>query len=145
MKHVDIYTDGACSSNPGPGGWAAVLIYNGYEKRISGFQSHTTNNIMELTAAIEALSCLKYSCGVTIYSDSKYVVDAISKGWVIDWKKRGWRTSKGTPAKNVELWKKLLALNSSHEVNYVWIKGHNGNKYNEICDAMALSQINNNS
>ena len=137
---VAIYTDGACSGNPGPGGWGAVLIYGEHEKQLSGGERETTNNRMELTAVIEALSLLKRPCEVTLTTDSKYVSDSVTKGWVYGWKKRGWKKSDGKPALNPDLWEKLLPLLQMHDVTFVWIKGHAGHKYNEICDRLAVSE-----
>lgn len=137
---VKIYTDGACSGNPGPGGWGAVLLYGEHEKQISGGERETTNNRMELTAVIEALSLLKRPCKVTLTTDSKYVADSVTKGWVYGWKKRGWKKSDGKPAINVDLWQRLLPLLQTHEVEFVWIKGHAGHKYNEICDKLAVAE-----
>ena len=137
---VAIYTDGACSGNPGPGGWGAVLIYGEHEKQLSGGEPDTTNNRMELTAVIEALSLLKRPCEVTLTTDSRYVVDSVTKGWVYGWQKRGWKKSDGKPAINVDLWQKLLPLLEMHEVTFVWIKGHAGHKYNEICDRLAVAE-----
>ncbi len=137
---VEIYTDGACSGNPGPGGWGAVLIYGAHEKQLSGGEPETTNNRMELTAVIEALSLLKRPCQVTLTTDSKYVSDSVTKGWVYGWKKRGWKKGDGKPALNADLWEKLLPLLERHEVRFVWIKGHAGHKYNEICDSLAVAE-----
>ena len=137
---IEIYTDGACSGNPGPGGWGAVLIYGEHEKQLSGGERETTNNRMELTAVIEALSLLKRPCEVTLTTDSKYVADSVTKGWVYGWQKRGWKKSDGKPAINVDLWQKLLPLLEMHEVTFVWIKGHAGHHYNEICDRLAVAQ-----
>ena len=137
MKTVTIYTDGACSGNPGPGGWGAILDWNGIEKEISGGAPETTNNRMELTGVIEALSLLKEPCVVELYSDSKYVIDALEKGWVYGWKKRGWIKSDKKPALNVDLWERLLPLVARHEVRYHWVKGHAGNPLNERCDTLA--------
>ena len=137
---VAISTDGACSGNPGPGGWGAVLIYGEHEKQLSGGERETTNNRMELTAVIEALSLLKRPCEVTLTTDSKYVSDSVTKGWVYGWKKRGWKKSDGKPALNPDLWEKLLPLLQMHDVTFVWIKGHAGHKYNEICDRLAVSE-----
>lgn len=137
---VKIYTDGACSGNPGPGGWGAVLLYGEHEKQISGGERETTNNRMELTAVIEALSLLKRPCKVTLTTDSKYVADSVTKGWVYGWKKRGWKKSDGKPAINVDLWERLLPLLQTHEVEFVWIKGHAGHHYNEICDRLAVAE-----
>lgn len=143
MKSINIYTDGACSGNPGPGGWGAVLIYNGIEKQISGGEKNTTNNRMELTAVIEALKALKEPCNVTLTTDSKYVCDAINKEWVFAWQRNNWRKADKKPALNVDLWEQLLELLKIHKVEFVWVKGHNGHKYNEICDALAVSEYQN--
>lgn len=140
MKQIEIYTDGACSGNPGPGGWGAVLVYNGKEKELSGSEKETTNNRMELTAVIMALNALNQPCEVKLTTDSKYVCDAINKGWVYSWRKNGWRKSDKKPALNVDLWKELLSLLEKHEVEFIWVKGHNGHKYNEICDALAVKE-----
>lgn len=142
MKKIQIYTDGACSGNPGKGGWGAVLVYNGKEKEISGGEDMTTNNRMELTAVIEALSALKEPCEVTLTTDSKYVCDAINKGWVYSWKSKGWKKADKKPALNVDLWEKLLALLEVHKVEFVWVKGHNGHPYNERCDRLAVDYYN---
>lgn len=139
MKKVDIYTDGACRGNPGKGGWGAVLVYNGREKELSGGERETTNNRMELTAAIKSLACLREPCEVTLYSDSKYLVDAITKGWVYSWKSKGWKKADKSPALNVDLWEELLALLDVHKVEFVWVKGHDGHAYNERCDTLATS------
>lgn len=139
MKNVEIYTDGACSGNPGKGGWGAVLVCNGKEKEISGAEAETTNNRMELTAVIEALKALKYPCEVKLTTDSKYVCDAINQQWVYSWKKNGWRKADKKPALNVDLWEKLLDLLELHQVSFVWVKGHNGHPYNERCDALAVN------
>ena len=140
MKFVEIFSDGACSGNPGPGGWGAILRCDGYEKELSGGEAHTTNNRMELTGVIEALSALKYPCKVRVTTDSKYVVDGITKGWAKGWKKRGWKKSDGKPALNPELWDKLLGLLETHDVEFAWIKGHAGHEENERCDRMAVAQ-----
>ena len=140
MKKVSLYTDGACSGNPGPGGWGAVLVYNGREKRISGGERSTTNNRMELTAAIEGLSALTEPCEVHLVSDSKYLVDGMTKGWARSWKSKGWKKSDGKPALNPDLWEKLLCLSEVHKITYEWIKGHAGHEYNEICDRLAVEQ-----
>ena len=137
---VAIYTDGACSGNPGPGGWGAVLIYGEHEKQLSGGEPDTTNNRMELTAVIEALSLLKRPCEVTLTTDSRYVVDSVTKGWVYGWQKRGWKKGDGKPALNPDLWERLLPLLKMHDVTFVWIKGHAGHKYNEICDRLAAPE-----
>lgn len=143
MKKIEIYTDGACSGNPGKGGWGAVLVYKDKEKEISGGEAQTTNNRMELTAVIEALSALKEPCEVTLTTDSKYVCDAINKGWVFSWKNNNWKKADKKPALNVDLWEKLLSLLEKHKVEFVWVKGHNGHKYNERCDALAVSYYQN--
>ena len=140
MKHIDIFTDGACSGNPGQGGWGAVLRYHGTEKELSGGEPETTNNRMELTAVIEALSALKEPCAVTLTSDSKYVIDAVTKGWVYSWQKNGWRKADKKPALNVDLWEKLLPLLDKHRVTFVWVKGHDGHPENERCDRLAVAQ-----
>lgn len=140
MKTVEIYTDGACSGNPGPGGWGAILRYNGTEKELSGGEKNTTNNRMELSAVIAALEALRESCIVQLYSDSKYVVDALEKGWAVSWQKKGWIKSDKKPALNIDLWEKLLSLVKEHEVHYHWVKGHADNAYNNRCDALAVSQ-----
>lgn len=140
MKQIEIYTDGACSGNPGPGGWGAVLVYNGKEKELSGSEKETTNNRMELTAVIMALNALNQPCEVKLTTDSKYVCDAINKSWVYSWRKNGWKKSDKKPALNVDLWKELLSLLEKHEVEFIWVKGHSGHKYNEICDALAVKE-----
>ena len=144
MHHVQIYTDGSCSGNPGPGGWGAILVYKKYgiEKEISGGRIDTTNNIMELTAVIEALKALKHPCRVDLYSDSKYVFDGLSKGWAESWRKKGWRKSDGKPALNKELWAELLELVAKHQMRYIWVKGHADNEYNNRCDQLAVAQTN---
>lgn len=140
MKQIEIYTDGACSGNPGPGGWGAVLVYNGKEKELSGSEKNTTNNRMELTAVIMALNALNQPCEVKLTTDSKYVCDAVNKGWVYSWRKNGWKKSDKKPALNVDLWEELLSLLEKHEVEFIWVKGHNGHKYNEICDTLAVNE-----
>lgn len=139
LKKVLIYTDGACSGNPGPGGWGAVLTYGTSRKEMSGGEAETTNNRMELTAVIEALSALKEPCEVDLTSDSKYVVDAIEKGWLVGWRRRGWKKSNGDPVLNVDLWEKLLPLLKIHRVRFLWIRGHNGHAENERCDQLAVA------
>ena len=139
MKHVDIYTDGACRGNPGRGGWGAILVYEGHEKELSGGEPQTTNNRMELTAAIVALEALKEPCEVTLYSDSKYMIDSITKGWAVSWRARGWKKGDKSPALNPDLWEKLLSLLEKHKVTFIWVRGHNGHAYNERCDALATS------
>ena len=138
MKQVDIFTDGACQGNPGPGGWGAVLRYQGHEKEISGGDPDTTNNRMELTAVIEALRLLKEPCAVTIYSDSQYVCNGIEKGWAKSWKAKGWKKADKSPALNPELWDALLNEIEKHQVTMVWVKGHAGHPENERCDALAV-------
>ena len=140
MKTVTLYTDGACSGNPGPGGWGAILCYGEHELSLSGGEAHTTNNRMELTAVIEGLKKLKEPCIVELYSASKYVIDALSKGWAWGWKKKGWVKSDKKPALNPDLWDVLLALVQTHEVHYHWVKGHADNAYNNRCDAMAVAE-----
>ncbi len=139
MRHVDIYTDGACRGNPGAGGWGAVLVCDGKEKELSGGEALTTNNRMELLGAISALSALKYPCEVTLTSDSKYLVDAIEKGWAVSWREKGWRRADKSPALNPDLWERLLELLEIHEVTFVWVKGHDGHPYNERCDRLATA------
>ena len=138
MKLVEIFTDGACSGNPGKGGWGAILRYNGSEKELCGGEQQTTNNRMELTAVIAALSALKEPCQVRLTSDSKYVIDAINKGWVYSWKNNGWRKADKKPALNVELWQQLLPLLEMHQVEFIWVKGHDGHPENERCDRLAV-------
>lgn len=140
MKKVTIYTDGACSGNPGAGGWGAILQYNGHEKEISGGDKLTTNNKMELLAVISALELLKEPCEVDLYSDSKYVIDSITKGWAVGWKARGWKKADKSPAKNIELWERLLNLLKIHNVTFHWVKGHADNPYNNRCDELAVSE-----
>lgn len=140
MKKVNVYTDGACRGNPGKGGWGAILEYKGIRREMSGGEKETTNNRMELTAVIEALSALKEPCEVTLYSDSKYVIDGLSKGWARSWKKNGWKKADKSPALNPELWDKLLELTDYHTLEYVWVKGHDGHPENERCDTLATTQ-----
>lgn len=140
MKKVNIYTDGACSGNPGPGGWASIMVYNGVEKLISGGEAETTNNRMELTAVVSALEILKESCEVDLTSDSKYVVDAINKGWLTSWQNKSWRKSDGKPVLNIDLWQKLIPQLERHRVTFIWIKGHDGHPYNERCDVEAVKE-----
>ena len=139
MKHVNLYTDGACRGNPGRGGWGAILVYEGIEKELCGGEAKTTNNRMELTAAIEGLKALKYPCEVTLCSDSKYLIDAIEKKWLVSWKKRGWKKSDGSKVLNVDLWEALEYELARHKVEFVWVRGHNGHDYNERCDELATS------
>jgi len=140
VKQVNLYTDGACSGNPGPGGWGAILEYMGHEKELSGGEGSTTNNRMELTAVIRGLEQLKEPCIVELYSDSKYVIDGLQKGWAESWKKRGWIKSDKKPALNPDLWERLLQLTHMHKVNYHWIKGHAQNEKNNRCDELAVAQ-----
>ena len=140
MKEVTIYTDGACSGNPGPGGWGAVLRYKGTEIELSGGEAKTTNNRMELTGVISALEKLKEPCIVQLYSDSKYVIDALSKGWARSWQKKNWIKSDKKPALNPDLWERLLNLCDMHEVHCHWVKGHAENEYNNRCDALAVAK-----
>ena len=137
MKTVTIYTDGACSGNPGPGGWGAILEYMGHEKELSGGEQNTTNNRMELTAVIKALQALKEPCTVELYSDSKYVLDALQKGWAVSWRKKGWIKSDKKPALNPDLWETLLNLTELHDVRCHWVKGHASNPKNNRCDELA--------
>lgn len=139
MKKVTIYTDGACRGNPGRGGWGAVLLYGKAIKEMSGGSAETTNNRMELVAVIEALRVLKEPCEVELHSDSKYVVDAVTKGWVDAWRARGWKKADNKPALNVDLWEELLALLAVHKVTFLWVKGHDGDEYNERCDRLATA------
>ncbi|HIV87349.1 MAG TPA: ribonuclease HI [Candidatus Pygmaiobacter gallistercoris] len=140
MKQVTIFTDGACSGNPGPGGWGAILRYRGIERAISGGAAETTNNRMELTAVLQAFSLLKEPCEVTLCSDSKYVMDGLSKGWAESWRRNGWRKSDKKPALNADLWQQLLEVIRPHRIHYQWIKGHAGHPENERCDAMAVAE-----
>ncbi len=139
-KQVEIFTDGACSGNPGPGGWGTILRYKGHEKELSGGAAETTNNRMELSAVIAGLSALNEPCRVTLYSDSKYVVDAITKGWAKGWQAKGWMRSNKEKALNPDLWERLLSLLDMHEVEFVWVKGHAGHPENERCDRLATGQ-----
>ena len=141
MKHVEIYTDGACRGNPGRGGWGAILVYGGREKEMSGGEAMTTNNRMELMAAIVAMEALKEPCEITLTSDSKYLTDAINKGWLASWKKNGWVKSDKKPVLNVELWERIDALLAIHRVRFVWVHGHQGHEYNERCDRLAVEAI----
>ena len=141
MKKVQIYTDGACSGNPGVGGWAAILLYNGHEKEISGYNKETTNNRMELFAIIQGLNALKESCEVELYSDSAYAVDAINKGWLNAWQRSDWKTADKKEVKNRDLWRDLLLKTSRHKVTFIKVKGHADNEYNNRCDALARAEI----
>ena len=140
MKTVTIYTDGACSGNPGPGGWGAILMYGAHKRELSGGEAATPNNRMELTAVIEALSLLKEPCIVDLWSDSKYVIDGLEKGWAKGWKARGWKKADKKPALNPDLWDRLLALTEVHSLRYHWVKGHAENAYNNRCDELAVAE-----
>ena len=144
MKKITIYTDGACSCNPGPGGWGAILFYKNQMKEISGFEKETTNNKMELTAAIMALDKLKEPCEVELYSDSAYLINAFNQDWVGNWKKNGFRNSKKKEIENIELWKRLINLNDYHEIKWIKVKGHADNEFNNRCDELARMEISNN-
>lgn len=141
MKQVEVYTDGACSGNPGPGGWGAILRYAGVEKELAGYQPETTNNRMELTAAIQGLEALKEPCQVALYTDSQYLSKAITQGWLQSWKKNGWKKSDKKPVLNIDLWQALDAQLARHQVTIRWVKGHADNAYNNRCDALATGQI----
>ena len=143
MKEIDIYADGACSGNPGPGGWGVVLIYQENKKELSGYQPETTNNRMELFAAIQGLSALKESCVVNLYSDSSYLVNAFEKHWIEKWQRNGWKTSTKSPVENQDLWKLLLIHVRKHQVRFIKVKGHSDNQYNNRCDEMAVAAIKN--
>ena len=140
MKKVELYTDGACKGNPGPGGYGAILVYGGAEKELSGGEALTTNNRMELLGAITGLAALKEPCEVVLTSDSKYLVDAVNKKWAVGWRKKGWKKGDGKPALNIDLWERLLDLLEIHRVTLVWVKGHAGHPYNERCDRLAVSE-----
>jgi len=140
LKEVDMYTDGACKGNPGAGGFCCILKYKGKEKLVSGGEANTTNNRMELRAVISGLEILREPCEVTVYSDSKYVVDAMKLGWARGWKEKGWKKSDGKTALNTDLWERLLSLSEMHRLRFVWVKGHDGHEYNERCDREAVAQ-----
>ena len=140
MKEVELYTDGSCSGNPGPGGWGAILRFRGLEKELSGGERETTNNRMELTAAIRGLEALKEPCRVALYTDSQYIANAINQHWLVNWKKRGWKKADKSPVLNRELWEALDAQLSRHDVTFHWVKGHADNEYNNRCDALAVAQ-----
>ncbi len=142
LKNVTLYTDGACSGNPGPGGYGAILIFKGFEKEISGGELNTTNNKMEITAVVKGLEAIKERCRVTVYSDSAYVVNAVEKGWIKSWKNNGWKKADKKPVKNVDLWERLLELMDYHEVKFVKVKGHADNEYNNRCDRLAVKETN---
>ena len=141
MEKVTIYTDGACSGNPGPGGWGTILMYNENKKEISGGKDNTTNNVMELTAVIEGLKLLKFPCKVKLYSDSAYVVNAFNQKWIYGWLKNGWKNASKEPVKNKELWQELYELTKIHEVEFIKVKGHADNEYNNRCDELARNAI----
>ncbi len=141
MEEVTIYTDGACSGNPGPGGWGTILMYNENKKEISGGKDNTTNNVMELTAVIEGLKLLKFPCKVKLYSDSAYVVNAFNQKWIYGWLKNGWKNASKEPVKNKELWQELYELTKIHEVEFIKVKGHADNEYNNRCDELARNAI----
>ena len=141
MTELDLYTDGACSGNPGPGGWAAVLLYKGTEKQLSGFVDHTTNNRMELFAVIKGLGALNRPCKVNVYSDSAYLVNAFTQGWIESWQKNSWKNSKKKPVLNSDLWQQLIAYADKHQIKWIKVKGHADNKYNNICDELAVAEI----
>ncbi len=140
-KQIEIFTDGACSGNPGAGGWGAILRFGSHEKELSGGEAQTTNNRMELTGVIQALLALKEPCQVILTTDSKYVVDSITKGWVYGWQKKGWMRTPSEPAKNADLWKTLLPLLKQHQVEFRWVRGHAGHPENERCDRLAVEAI----
>ena len=140
MKKVEIFTDGACSGNPGPGGWGAILRYKNFQKELSGGAAETTNNRMELSAAIAALEALSEPCAVTLCSDSKYLIDAVQKGWVYSWRSNGWVKSNKEKALNIDLWERLLPLLEKHQVEFIWVKGHQGHPENERCNRLAVEQ-----
>lgn len=142
MKKVNIYSDGACSGNPGPGGYGVILEYNGRELEISGGEKHTTNNRMELMGVIAGLEALKEPCEVIVTTDSKYITDAFNKGWLVSWQKKGWKKSDGKAVLNKELWQRLLDSTGRHRVKFVHVLGHNGHEYNERCDKLAVSERN---
>lgn len=144
MEKVIMYTDGACSGNPGPGGWGSILMYKDTKKEISGYKANTTNNVMEITAVIEGLKLLKYSCEVEIYSDSAYVVNAFNNKWIEGWQKHNWVNSNKEPVKNRELWEQLIELVNKHQVNFIKVKGHSDNEYNNRCDELARKEIKDN-
>lgn len=143
MKAIEIYTDGACSGNPGPGGWGVVLLYQGNKKELAGYQPETTNNRMELFAAIQGLAALREPCEVTLYSDSSYLINAFEKHWLDNWQRNGWKTSSKSPVENQDLWKLLLLHVKNHRVRFVKVKGHSDNSYNNRCDEMAVAAIRN--
>ena len=141
MEEITIYTDGACSGNPGPGGWGAILMYKNNKKEISGGKKDTTNNVMELTAVIEALKLVKFPCKIKVYSDSAYVVNGFLQGWIYNWIKKNWRTADGSPVKNKELWEILYNFTKTHEIEFIKVKGHSDNEFNNRCDELARNAI----
>ena len=141
MEKVVIYTDGACSGNPGPGGWGTILMYKGTKKEISGAKNNTTNNVMELTAALEGLKMLKFPCEVELYSDSAYLVNGFLQGWIYNWQKNNWKTSNKEPVKNKEIWQEIYKLTQVHEVKFIKVKGHADNEFNNRCDELARNAI----
>lgn len=144
MKKVTLYTDGACSGNPGNGGWGCVLMYNGFKREMSGFEAETTNNRMELTAVIMGLKAIKEPCEVDVYSDSQYVIDAFKKNWLTSWIKNGWKTSTKSPVKNIDLWQILIDEAARHRVTWMKVKGHSDNEFNNRCDELARKAIKDN-
>ncbi len=140
LPRVTIYTDGACSGNPGPGGWAAILLYGAHKKELSGGESNTTNNRMELMAVIRALEELRMPCRATVYTDSRYVVDAMKKGWAVRWRQNSWMRTKTDRAKNPDLWQRLLELCETHSIDFMWVRGHEENELNNRCDKLAVAQ-----
>lgn len=140
MKKLTLYTDGACSGNPGPGGWACILIYGGHEKELSGGAAETTNNRMEMTAALEGLKALKRPCKVEFYTDSNYLKDGVTQ-WLAGWKKRGWKTATKKPVKNQDIWEQLDQVIQNHQIEWHWVKGHAGDEYNERCDELAREAL----
>ena len=143
MQIVDLFTDGACSGNPGPGGWGAVLIFNNIVRKMSGYEAETTNNRMELTAVIRGLEALVRPCSVVVTTDSVYVKNAFTEGWITSWQNKGWKTSTGSAVKNQDLWLELIGLSRIHTLEWKWIKGHSGHEYNEMCDSLARSAVKN--
>ena len=141
MEKVVIYTDGACSGNPGPGGWGAILMYKGTKKEISGAKNNTTNNVMKLTAALEGLKMLKFPCEVELYSDSAYLVNGFLQGWIYNWQRNNWKTSNKEPVKNKEIWQELYKMTQIHDVKFIKVKGHADNDFNNRCDELARNAI----
>ncbi|MGI6685493.1 MAG: ribonuclease HI [Bacillota bacterium] len=144
MKEVTIYTDGACSGNPGPGGWGAILMYGEHKKEIAGYVPLTTNQRMELTAVIEGLKLLKEACQVKVYSDSAYLINAFNQRWLVNWQRNGWKNSRKEPVENQDLWKELLGLSKIHQISWIKVKGHGDNVYNNRCDELARNEISKN-